>query len=149
ANMDTVTEARMAIAMARSGGLGIIHRFMSIEKQVRQVSKVKRAEGLLVESPYQIRQEATVEEARRFMHEHEVGGLVVTDPAGKLIGLVTQRDVLLAPDSLAAVSTVMTRPNDLVTVSPHITVEEAHVILHEKRLEKLPVVDERDRKSVV
>ncbi len=143
ANMDTVTEARMAIAMARSGGLGIIHRFMSIEKQVRQVSKVKRAEGLLVESPYQIRQEATVEEARRFMHEHEVGGLVVTDPAGKLIGLVTQRDVLLAPDSLAAVSTVMTRPNDLVTVSPHITVEEAHVILHEKRLEKLPVVDER------
>ncbi len=143
ANMDTVTEAPMAIAMARAGGIGIIHRFMTIEAQVRHVSRVKRAEGFMVQDPYAINQDATIAEARRLMKLHDVGGLVVTNGGEELIGLITQRDVLLAPDDQALVGSVMTRPNQIITASPDTTFEEAKTLLHRHRLEKLPVVDEK------
>ena len=91
ANMDTVTEAGMAIAMARSGGLGILHRFMTIEQQVRHVRRVKRAEGFIVENPYSVEDSATVAHAKRLMGQYEVGGLVVTNGGNKMVGLVTQR----------------------------------------------------------
>ncbi len=142
ANMDTVTETDMAIAMARAGGLGVIHRFMSIEQQAGQVRKVKRAEGLIVENPYSIEQDATIAEARKMMQTQDVGGLVVTNGGTELIGLITQRDVLLAPDDSAPVRTVMTLPDKIISARPHTTPEEARRILHEHRLEKLPVIDD-------
>ncbi|MCB0193260.1 MAG: IMP dehydrogenase [Anaerolineae bacterium] len=141
ANMDTVTEAPMAIAMARAGGVGIIHRFMSVEDQVRQVRRVKRAEGFIVEQPYAIADGATIGKARQLMKRREVGGLVVTDSDGDLIGLITQRDILLAPDDSALVGTVMTPPNQIISVPPDISLPEARTILHENRLEKLPIIN--------
>lgn len=147
ANMDTVTEAAMAIAMARAGGIGIIHRFMTIEGQARQVARVKRAEGYMVEHPYAIHQSASIAEARRLMTLYEVGGLVVTDGGDELVGLITQRDILLAPDEHAAVQTVMTPPDQIISVPPDVSPAEARALLHEHRLEKLPVVA-RDGKLV-
>jgi IMP dehydrogenase len=143
ANMDTVTEATMAIAMARTGGMGVIHRFMTIPQQARQVERVKRAEGFMVEHPYAVSQDASIAEARRLMQLHEVGGLVVTNGTEELIGLVTQRDVLFAPDDSAPVRTVMTLPDQLVTATPEMTSEEARELLHRHRLEKLPVIDKQ------
>lgn len=142
ANMDTVTEARMAIAMARAGGLGIIHRFMSIEAQAHQVQRVKRSEGFMVENPHSIEQDASIKAARRLMHQNEVGGLVVMNGNHELIGLITQRDVLLAPETDAPVSSVMTPPDQIISVPPDTSPEEARVLLHQHRLEKLPVIDE-------
>src|SRR5512140_909817 len=96
ANMDTVTEARMAITMAQQGGIGILHRFMSVEKQVESVRRVKRAENMVVEQPLQIAPDATVAQARQKMAEADVGGLMVVDETRKLLGVITTRDVLLA-----------------------------------------------------
>ena len=141
ANMDTVTEAKMALAMARIGGIGILHRFMTVEQQVRQIEQVKRAQGYMVEQPYTIADSATVAQTRQMMQRHDVGGLVVTNPSKKLVGLVTQRDLLLAPDAKASVTTVMTQPDRIISATPTTTPEEAQKLLHEHRLEKLPVLD--------
>lgn len=145
ANMDTVTEAPMAIAMARAGGLGVIHRFMTVEQQVRQVSRVKRAEGYIVERPHSIDQAATIAQARMLMRRFEVGGLVVTNGGDELVGLITQRDILLAPDEQAPVASVMTKPDQIISAAPDATPEQARALLHEHRLEKLPVIDDRGR----
>ncbi len=145
ANMDTVTEAKMAIAMARAGGIGILHRFMTIEQQVRQVERVKRAEGMMVESPYSVNKETSIGQARRLMYQNEIGGLVVTNGTQTLVGLVTQRDILLAPDESQPVSTVMTMPDELVTAKPNTSLTEARALLHQHRLEKLPIIDEAGR----
>ncbi len=142
ANMDTVTEAEMAIAMARAGGMGIIHRFMTIKQQVQQIRRVKRAEGFMVERPYALPQNATIAQAQQMMTQRDVGGLMVVGQDEALIGLVTQRDILLAPDSSAAISTVMTQPEQIISAGADITMEEARRLLHKHRLEKLPVVDE-------
>ena len=152
ANMDTVTEAAMAIAMARIGGIGILHRFMTVEQQTRQVRQVKRAEGLIVDQPYTIAESASIADARQAMRRFDIGGLVVTQSdnkagggqtssATKMVGLITQRDVLLAPDDQASVRTVMTLPDRIITGNPHTSLDEARRILHENRLEKLPLVD--------
>lgn len=141
ANMDTVTEASMAIAMARAGGIGIIHRFMTIDAQSRQVQRVKRAEGFMVEDPRSIDQDASIAQAQGLMKRYEVGGLVVTNGSHKLVGLVTQRDILLAPDLHAPVRTVMTPPHQIISAAPNTSPEEARRLLHEHRLEKLPVLD--------
>jgi IMP dehydrogenase len=141
ANMDTVTEWRMAAAMARAGGLGVLHRFMTIEQQVKQVTKVKRAQGLMVENPYTVSATATAAEAERLMDAHEVGGLIVVDGDTKLVGLVTRRDLLLAPDSVQTVAHAMTPADHIVSVGPSVTSAEARALLYEHRLEKLPVVD--------
>lgn len=143
ANMDTVTEAGMAIAMARVGGMGMIHRFMSIEKHVAHVRQVKRSEGFMVENPYSIDHEATINQAKRVMEMQDIGGLVVTNGSEKLVGLVTQRDVLLAVDGTAAISSVMTQPDRIISGTPETSLDEARAILHEHRLEKLPILNEK------
>ena len=140
ANMDTVTEAGMAMAMARVGGIGIIHRFMTIERHARQIEQVKRSEGFVVEHPYAIDQEATIAQAQKLMEQHDIGGLVVTNGSDKLVGLVTQRDILLALDAQAPVSSVMTLPDKIVSATPETTLDEARAILHQHRLEKLPIL---------
>src|SRR5687768_14456302 len=108
ANMDTVTEAAMATAIARQGGIGIIHRFLSIEDQVAEVRKVKRAESFVITQPYTIQPEKTVEQARLEMERLDVGGFVVVDEQGKLIGLVSARDV--NPTSFPCSSTTTKPP---------------------------------------
>lgn len=145
ANMDTVTESAMAMAMARAGGLGVIHRFMSVERQAAEVARVKRAEGYVVEKPATIQPQATVRQARQAMAEAGIGGLVVVDAEGRLLGMLTRRDVLFAPDPEAPVDEVMTPRERLVAVSADIDLEQARQQLHAHRVEKLPLVDSRDR----
>jgi IMP dehydrogenase len=142
ANMDTVTESAMAIALAQAGGLGVIHRFMTLEQQARQVRKVKRAQGFMVENPYTIAHDATIAEAEALMDQHDVGGLIVIGGDHRLIGLVTRRDILLAPPDLHTVHDVMTPADKVVSVGPEVTSSEARNILFQHRLEKLPVVSE-------
>lgn len=142
ANMDTVTEAAMAIAMAQAGGIGILHRFMTTEQQARQVQKVKRARGFIVEKPYSIRIDATVVEAAESMRRYDVGGLVVTDENDRFAGIVSRRDILLAPPEKNLVRQVMTRRENIVSAKPGVTLDEARAILYEHRLEKLPVLDD-------
>jgi IMP dehydrogenase len=138
-----VTEAAMAIAMAQNGGLGILHRFMTVEQQVRQVRKVKRAQGFMVENPYTIAHNATVAEAEQLMDKHGVGGLIVINGDNRLIGLITRRDILLAPEEVQSVSTAMTPADKIVSVGPSVTSSEARSILYQHRLEKLPVVSQQ------
>ena len=145
ANMDTVTEARMAIAVAQQGGIGILHRFMSIEHQVEHVRRVKRAENMIVDQPLMIAPEASVSEARQKMAEAGVGGLMVTNANNRLLGVVTTRDVLLSEDGQAPVSTVMTPRDRLVVAHQNESMEQARQKLHEYRVEKLPLVDAEDR----
>lgn len=145
ANMDTVTETRMAIAMARQGGIGILHRFMTIPQQVEMVERVKRAESMIVDNPITIAANATVQQARELMAEREVGGLVVVSDEGKLLGMVTTRDVLLAVNGNAPVSQVMTPRERLVVAGKEETLESAREKLYQHRIEKLPLVDENDR----
>jgi IMP dehydrogenase len=141
ANMDTVTETRMAIAMAQLGGIGILHRFMTIEQQTDCVLHVKRSESLIVESPLTISPEASVEIARQRMDKDDVGGLVVVDEDNHLLGIVTNRDVLLAPKDDIPLRQVMTPRERLVIASQDETLDEARRKLYEHRIEKLPLVD--------
>ncbi len=145
ANMDTVTEASMAIAMARQGGIGILHRFMSIEHQAELVRKVKRAESLIVQNPITIQIDATVDDARQLMAAEDVGGLVVVDAGQRLLGLVTSRDVLLAPDGAAPVRSVMTPRERLVVATAEESMEAAREKLFAHRIEKLPIVNGEGR----
>jgi IMP dehydrogenase len=145
ANMDTVTESAMAIAMARVGGLGALHRFMAVVRQAAEVSRVKRAESYVVESPATITPRTTVGEARQAMDVSGIGGFLIVDNEGQLIGLLTRRDVLLAPDSAATVETLMTPRGRLVTAPASISMEEARRLLHKHRVEKLPLLDAHGR----
>lgn len=144
ANMDTVTEDKMAIAMAQAGGIGIIHRFMTTERQVEMVRRVKRAEGFIVEDPITIGLLASVGEARRKMAETRIGGLVVLANDRRLAGMLTARDVLFAPDDSAPVESVMTRRENLIVANQDETLSSARLRLHAHRIEKLPLVDEQD-----
>jgi IMP dehydrogenase len=141
ANMDTVTEACMAVEMAKNGGIGIIHRFMSAERQAELVRKVKRAESLVVLKPITISAETTVEQAKALMAEEDIGGLMVVDAENRLIGLVTTRDVLLAPNQRSKASAVMTPRERLVVASADESLESARTKLWKARVEKLPLVD--------
>ena len=116
-NMDTVTETRMAVAMAQLGGIGILHRFMTIETQADCVRRVKRSESLVVEDPLTILPDASLEQARQRMAEGGVGGLVVVDGDNYLLGMLTNRDVLLAPQGDVPLSQVMTPLEKLVVAS--------------------------------
>jgi IMP dehydrogenase len=144
-NMDTVTEAPMAIEMARAGGLGVIHRFMTLERQAAEVGRVKRAESFMVDHPYSLSGAATVGEARKEMEAHGIGGLMVLGEGGELIGLVSSRDVLFEPDAERPAREVMTPREKLMTVGAGASLEEARSLLHLHRLEKLPVVDNSGR----
>ena len=144
ANMDTVTESAMAISMAQAGGLGVIHRFMPIERQAEAIRRVKRAESFVVEHPATIGPEVNLEEARGRMAKADIGGLVVVDEDGCLLGILTARDVLLAPDTRAQVRSVMT-PRDRMVVAPiDEPLDKAKITLHDRRIEKLPLVDAED-----
>ena len=118
---------------------------MTAEQQVRQVRQVKRSQGFVVDNPYAINPEATIEQAARLMEQHEVGGLVVTDAEAKLVGLITHRDILLAPTSCVQVHEVMTPIEKVIKVGPGVSHEEAKAVLYQHRLEKLPVLDEHGK----
>jgi IMP dehydrogenase len=145
ANMDAVTESAMAIAMAREGGIGIIHRFLSVEQQVAEVRRVKRAESIVIDEPYRFGPERTVRDALAFMEEHGSAGLLVVNGAGQLLGLVTARDLLFANGGDETLASVMTPRERLVTAPPDVGLEEARAILHRHRIEKLPLVDASGR----
>ncbi len=144
-NMDTVTEAAMGQAMARTGGIGVLHRFMSIERQAAEVMRVKRAEGFIVDEPHSIDESATIADARARMAEYNIGGLVITDQQGRLLGLVTTRDLIFEPDQTRVVSEVMTPREQLITVQADTSLEEAREQLRKHRVEKLPVLDASGR----
>ncbi len=146
ANMDTVTEAEMAIALARLGGIGILHRFMSIEENVEMVKKVKRAQSFIVENPYTIDPDKTVNEAKKYAEEVGVTGLIVANGDKKLQGILSRRDFIFAngnSDTLK-VRDIMTPREKLITSHAHTTFEEAKKIFAEHKIEKLPLVDEED-----
>jgi IMP dehydrogenase len=140
ANMDTITEFEMAIALAREGGIGIIHRFMTIEDQVEQVLKVKRSESVVIEQPYTIKSTLTVDDANKSMNEYGISGLIVEDEEKKLAGIITRRDITFEKDRTLKVCELMSK--DVITANSGITTEEAKEILHKHRIEKLPVIDE-------
>ena len=141
ANMDTITESKMAIAMARLGGCGVIHQFLPIEKRVGEVEKVKRADNYIVESPLTIKSSATIKEARELMAEYHISGLVVTeDGCENVAGVLSRRDVCWALDDLM-VSERMTARAKMIYAKHDISVEDAKKILYESRIEKLPLLD--------
>ncbi|MEK6821911.1 MAG: IMP dehydrogenase [Thermoproteota archaeon] len=139
ANMDTVTESSMAVAMARAGGIGIIHRFLTIKEQANEVLKVKRSGSVMIENPYVIHLDKTVQDAINYAEEKEISGLLVTDSNSKLVGIVTDRDLLFETDT-HLIKDVMTK--DVVTAKPGVSLDEAKKILHKHRIEKLPIIDE-------
>ncbi len=145
ANMDTVTESEMAITMARLGGIGIVHRFLSVDQQVAEVARVKRAEALVIPDPHTIGPGARLADAWERMERHGVSGLVVVDDEGRLAGMLTRRDVLLQTDPLTPVSELMTPRARLVVGTPATSADEAARLLRDARVEKLPLVAEDDR----
>ena len=145
AAMDTVTEAEMAIAMAREGGLGVIHKNLSIEAQAAMVRKVKRSEAGMIQDPVTLPPTATLEDAERLMRKYRIGGLPVVDVYGRLLGLVTNRDLRFERDLKRPVTEVMTPVERLVTARPGTTLEEAEELLRRHKVEKLPLVDESGR----
>ena len=141
AGMDTVTEHRMAIAMARQGGIGIIHKNMSIESQAEEVDKVKRSEFGVITDPFSLHPDNTLQEAEDLMHKYRISGVPIVDRSGKLAGITTNRDLKFQEDLSRKISQDMTSEN-LVTAHEGITLEEAKRILSRARKEKLPIVDE-------
>lgn len=144
AAMDTVTESDMAIAMARAGGIGVIHKNMPIEQQCEQVRRVKRAENGMIYDPVTISPESTVGDALGMMKKHHIGGIPVVDASGLLIGIVTNRDLRFQENLMRPISEVMTKDN-LVVAPKGITLAEATSILRNSKVEKLPVVDKDGR----
>lgn len=143
ANMDTITESGMAIALAREGGIGIIHRFMTIGDQVDEVLRVKRSESVMIEQPYTIKNDMRVNEAKKMMQEYGVSGLLVEDKDRTLDGIITNRDITFEKNMERKVSELMTK--NVITAKYGTTMEQAKEILHKHRIEKLPVVDDKKR----
>jgi IMP dehydrogenase len=142
--MDTVTEARMAIALAREGGLGIVHRNMSIEAQADEIDKVKRSESGMIVEPVTLRPDEPMTRALEVMEKYHISGVPITDDRGKLVGILTNRDIRFCDDMSLPIGRLMTSEN-LVTVAVGTTLEEAKAVLHRHRIEKLPVVDDHGR----
>lgn len=140
AAMDTVTEATLAIAIAREGGIGVIHKNMSVDEQARQVRKVKRAENVMILDPITIRAEGTISDALNLMQEYKIGGIPVIDANKKLIGIVTNRDLRFETKMTRPVREVMTSKN-IITTTQKTDLEKAAEILKKHKIEKLPVVD--------
>ncbi len=144
AAMDTVTEAPMAIALARQGGIGVIHKNMTIEEQAAQVRRVKRAENGMIYDPVTISEQHTVGDALQLMHENKIGGIPVVDADRRLVGIVTNRDLRFQTDMARRIADVMTPGSRLVTT--HSTeLDNAKAVLLNNKIEKLPVVDEQGR----
>ncbi|GCC51302.1 IMP dehydrogenase [Chryseotalea sanaruensis] len=144
AAMDTVTEAEMAIAMALEGGLGFIHKNMSIEAQADQVRKVKRSQSGMILDPVTLLINSTVRDAEKIMREYKIGGIPVIDENGKLLGIITNRDLRFQKDMSIPVERIMTKEN-LITAPEGITLEKAEVILQQYKIEKLPVVNKKGK----
>ncbi|WP_108246553.1 IMP dehydrogenase [Muricauda brasiliensis] len=143
AAMDTVTESRMAIAMAREGGIGVLHKNMTIEQQALKVRKVKRAESGMIMDPVTLPLNSFVRDAKASMKEHSIGGIPIVDDNKKLIGIVTNRDLRFEKNDDRPISEVMTSEN-LVTVGEGTSLQQAEVILQENKIEKLPVVNDKE-----
>lgn len=139
ANMDVVTESEMAITMAREGGIGMIHRFMTIGEQVRQIERVKKAESFIVDSPLTLSEDSTVGDVKRIVDETGTGGILILDKKDKLIGIVSTRDLLFENHDDRPVTEIMTR--DVHSALPGTSLKDAERLLHEYRVEKLPLVD--------
>lgn len=144
AAMDTVTEAQLAIAIAREGGIGVVHKNMTIEEQARQVHTVKRAENGMIYDPVTISRGSTVNDALNIMKEYKIGGIPVVDNEGYLVGIVTNRDLRFERNLNRPIDEVMTKDN-LITTSQSTNLEEAADILQRHKIEKLPVVDKNGR----
>ncbi|MDO8627420.1 MAG: IMP dehydrogenase, partial [Candidatus Diapherotrites archaeon] len=145
ANMDTVCESQMAIALAQEGGIGFVHRFLTIERQVEEVLKVKRAESFIVEDPVTISFTASVKDVKKLMEKQGVSGILVLNPTGKLVGIVTQRDLIFVEDFTLPVGEIMTPEERLITAPLGTTLDEAKKILNKYKIEKLPLVDQEFR----
>jgi IMP dehydrogenase len=139
ANMDVVTESEMAIAMAREGGIGIIHRFLSIDEQARQIQRVKKAESFIVENPISMTVAHTVGDIKKLVDETGAGGILILDTDERLVGIVTTRDLLFENDDKKSVTELMQKK--VITAAPDITLKDAEKLLHEHRIEKLPLVN--------
>ncbi len=144
-NMDTVTESEMAIALARAGGIGVIHRFLTVRQQAAEVRRVKRISSYIISDPLTLPMSATVGEARLAMERAGVGGVVIVDARSTVLGIVTRRDVMFADEEEKPVATVMTGGDRLITAPASTRFEEARAILHRHRVEKLPLVDGEGR----
>ncbi len=143
ANMDVVTESEMAIAMAREGGIGIIHRFLSIEEQSRQIQRVKKAESFIVDNPIMMNTAHTVGDLKKLVDETGTGGILILNGDEKLVGIVTTRDLLFENNDSKPLTEIMQK--NVVTGPAQISLKDAEKLLHENRIEKLPLVDENGR----
>jgi len=144
AAMDTVTEEQLAITIAREGGIGVIHKNMTLEEQARQVRKVKRAESVMIHEPITIKKEGTVNDALNLMKEYKIGGIPVVDNDNVLIGIVTNRDLRFQQDMARSIQDVMTVEN-IITTTRNTGLAEAAMILQAHKIEKLPVVDNNNK----
>lgn len=144
ANMDTVTESEMAIAMATLGGIGIIHRFLSIEQQVKEVKRVKRYEQYVVDDPVRVAHDLTVGKVREVMEENHVTSVLVVDTTNRLLGILTARDMMFQVDDSASVVDFMTPRKKMITALDSVGLSEAKDLLWKHKIEKLPLVDKKD-----
>lgn len=142
-NMDTVTEAEMAITMAREGGIGIIHRFLTIEEQTAQITRVKKTESFVVDHPFSLKATHTVGDAKRLVEETGTGGILILNGGEQIAGIVTTRDLLFESDDKKPIELLMQKK--VVTAPEDTTLTQAEKILHEHRIEKLPLVDTQGR----
>ena len=143
ANMDVVTESEMAIAMAREGGIGIIHRFLSIAEQARQIERVKKAESYMVDKPITMTLAHTVGDLNKLVADTGTGGILILDDDKKLVGIVTTRDLLFEDDNSKPLSEIMQKK--VISALPDISLKDAEKLLHDHRVEKLPLVDKDGR----
>jgi IMP dehydrogenase len=144
AAMDTVTEADLAIALAQEGGIGIIHKNMTIAQQAAQVRKVKRSESGMIIDPVTLKDNSTLGDAQRIMKEFKIGGIPVIDNDGRLVGILTNRDLRFQKQTARPVNEIMTKDN-LITAKEGISMEEAESILQEYKIEKLPIIDQNGK----
>ena len=144
AAMDTVTESRLAIAIAREGGIGMIHKNMTIEQQANQVRKVKRSESGMILDPITLSVDSTLSDALDLMTSHKIGGIPIVDDQEKLIGIITNRDLRFQRNLTTRIGDVMTKSN-LVTASKGTSLKEAEEILQEHKIEKLPITDDANK----
>ncbi|MFB6182067.1 MAG: IMP dehydrogenase [Candidatus Magasanikbacteria bacterium] len=147
-NMATVTEHETAIAMAREGGIGVIHQFIPPEKQAEQIEKVKRSTSYIIHNPITVDPDTSLKQAQRVMRENDITSVLV-EKKGKLKGIMTRRDYIFEDDSKTLVEELMTPRSDLVTADPGIELEEAKKVLFDNRIEKLPLVEDNEIKGLI
>ena len=144
AAMDTVTESALAIGMALEGGIGFIHKNMTLEAQADQVRKVKRSQSGMILDPVTLRINSTVRDAEKIMREFKIGGIPVIDGNGKLVGIITNRDLRFQKDMSLPIEQIMTREH-LITAPEGITLERAEVLLQKHKIEKLPIINKKGK----